>query len=92
MIMGSDNPNMIYSPVSLNTALDTYSCMIGQNEAFDEIRSFIGNINYRRYHDVMDSDTGVYRIINRMLLLSNILIQASAASGAVRPRLMKSST
>lgn len=71
LIMGSDNPNMIYSPVSLNTALDTYSCMIGQNEAFDEIRSFIGNINYRRYHDVMDSDTGVYRIINRIWVNEN---------------------
>lgn len=64
--LSTNNPNMVYSPVSLNTALYMYSGMIEQNESYDEIMGFINGIDYSAYGDIRDCETGVYTITNRV--------------------------
>lgn len=61
--------NTMYSPVSLNAALDIFSYMIEDGEQKDSIRQFIGDRNYIAYKDL--SSSGKYTIVNRIWANSN---------------------
>ena len=71
IVMGENDVNMCYSPISFNTALEIYSHLIEDNEARDEILDFINHINYSRYESVIGADNGIYKIVNRIWANTN---------------------
>lgn len=62
------NDNIVYSPISLNTALDVYKDLIDNEELKSDIKDYIGSRDYTAYKY---DNTDIYKSVNAIWIDKN---------------------